>query len=116
MIGNLAVYTAFTEPGDVIMSLTQPFGGHSSNRSDGPAGVRGLKIVDIPFDPFELEVDLDLFRKMAPLVRPRLVALGASMTLFPFPLHAMHETVAQWGGRLFFAAAHQLGRVAVGQI
>ena len=115
MIGNLAVYTAFTEPGDVIMSLTQPFGGHSSNRSDGPAGVRGLKIVDIPFDPVELEVDLDLFRKMAPLMRPRLVALGASMTLFPFPLQEMQEIVAEWGGRLFFDGAHQLGLVAGGQ-
>jgi len=115
MIGNMAVYTALTEPGDVIMSLSQPFGGHSSNRNDGPAGVRGLKIVDIPFDPVELEVDLDLFRKMAPLVRPRLIALGASMTLFPFPLQAMQEIVAEWGGRLFFDGAHQLGLVAGGQ-
>ncbi len=115
MIGNMAVYTALTEPGDVIMSLTQPFGGHSSNRGDGPAGVRGLKIVDIPFDPDELEVDLDLFRKVAPLVRPRLVALGASMTLFPFPLQAMQEVIAEWGGRLFFDGAHQLGLVAGGQ-
>src|SRR6266702_729216 len=115
MLGNLAVYTALTEPGDVIMSITQPFEGHSSNRVDGPAGVRGLKIVDIPFDPVELEVDLDLFRKMAPLVRPRLVALGASMTLFPFPLSAMHEIIAEWGGRLFFDGAHQLGLVAGSQ-
>src|SRR6266436_4832059 len=112
MIGNLAVYTALTEPGDVIMSFTQPLGGHSSNRGDGPAGVRGLKIVDIPFDPVELEVDLDLFRKVAPLVRPRLVALGASMTLFPFPLQAMQEVVAEWGGHVFFDGAHQLGLVA----
>lgn len=66
MIGNLAVYTALTEPGDVIMSIAQPFGGHSSNRLDGPAGVRGLKIVDVPMDPDELTVDLDLFRKMSP--------------------------------------------------
>lgn len=115
MIGNMAVYTALTEPGDVIMSLSQPFGGHSSNRSDGPAGVRGLKIVDIPFDPVELEVDLDLFRKMAPLVRPKVVALGASMTLFPFPLRAMQEIIAEWGGHLFFDGAHQLGLVAGGQ-
>lgn len=115
MIGNLAVYTALTEPGDVIMSLSQPFGGHSSNRNDGPAGVRGLKIVDIPFDPVELEVDLDLFRKVAPLVRPRLVALGASMTLFPFPLRKMQKVIAEWGGRLFFDGAHQLGLVAGGQ-
>jgi len=115
MIGNMAVYTALTEPGDVIMSLTQPFGGHSSNRSDGPAGVRGLKIVDIPYDPIGLVVDLAFFRKMAPLVRPRLVALGASMTLFPFPLQAMQEVIAEWGGRLFFDGAHQLGLVAGSQ-
>jgi glycine hydroxymethyltransferase len=115
MIGNLAVYTALTEPGDVIMSIAQPLGGHSSNRLDGPAGVRGLKIVDVPMDPVELEVDLDLFRKLAPLVRPKLVALGASMTLFPFPLREMSEVVAEWGGRIFFDGAHQIGLVAGGQ-
>src|SRR6266581_5987777 len=42
MIGNMAVYSTLTEPGDVIMSIPQPVGGHSSNRYDGPAGVRGL--------------------------------------------------------------------------
>src|SRR5438034_4638203 len=115
MIGNMAVYTALTEPGDIIMSLTQPFGGHSSNRVDGPAGVRGLKIVDIPFDPVELVVDLDLFRKIAPLVRPKIVALGASMTLFPFPLQDISDIVAEWGGRIFFDGAHQLGLIAGGQ-
>lgn len=115
MIGNMAVYTALTEPGDVIMSIAQPFGGHSSNRFDGPAGVHGLKIVDIPFDPAELEVDLDLFRKVAPLVRPRVVALGASMTLFPFPIQAIRDVVSEWGGYVYFDGAHQLGLVAGGQ-
>ena len=115
MLGNLAVYTALTEPGDVIMSIAQPFGGHSSNRVDGPAGVRGLKIIDIPFDPVELVVDLDLFRKVAPLVRPKLVALGASMTLFPFPIQAIRDIVTDWGGQVFFDGAHQLGLVAGGQ-
>src|SRR5262249_43296090 len=75
MIGNAAVYTALTEPGDMIMSIAQPFGGHSSNRPDGPAGARGLKIVDVPFDAKELEVDLDAFRIVARAVRPKLVAL-----------------------------------------
>ena len=115
MIGNLAVYTGLTEPGDVIMSIAQPYGGHSSNRADGPAGVRGLKIVDVPMDPVELEVDLELFRKSAPLIRPKLVALGASMTLFPFPIREMSEIVAEWGGRIFFDGAHQLGLIAGGQ-
>lgn len=115
MIGNLTVYTAMTQPGDVIMSIPQPFGGHSSNREDGPAGVRGLKIVDVPMDPVELEVDLEAFRRLAPLVRPKLVALGASMTLFPFPLREMSEITAEWGGKIFFDGAHQIGLVAGGQ-
>src|SRR6185295_12154961 len=115
MIGNAAVYTALTEPGDIIMSIAQPFGGHSSNRPDGPAGARGLKIVDVPFDANELEVDLDAFRIVARTVRPKLVALGLSMALFPFPLREMKEIVGEWGGRLFFDGAHQLGLVAGGQ-
>lgn len=114
MIGNLAVYTALTRPGDTIMSAPQPMGGHSSNRPDGPAGVRGLRIVDIPFTP-ELEVDLDAFRALAERERPKLVALGMSMTLFPLPCREMAEVIAPWGGRLFFDGAHQLGLIAGGQ-
>ncbi len=114
MIGNAVVYSALSEPGDVIMTVAQPFGGHSSNRQIGPAGARGLKIVDIPFDPQELTVDLDLFRKAAPLARPRLVTLGLSMTLFPLPVREIKEVIAEWGGKLFFDGAHQLGLIGGG--
>ena len=115
MLGNMAVYYALAEPGDVIMTVPQPYGGHSSNRADGPAGQRGLQIVDIPFDPVELTVDLDLFRKMAPLVRPKIVTLGLSMTLFPQPVREMKEIMQAWGGKLFFDGAHQAGLIAGGQ-
>jgi glycine hydroxymethyltransferase len=115
MIGNAVVYTALSAPGDVVMTAAQPVGGHSSNRNDGPAGVMGRKVVDIPFDPHELVVDIDLFRRAAPLVQPKLVALGLSMTLFPQPVAAMKEVIAEWGGRFFFDAAHQLGLIGGGQ-
>jgi glycine hydroxymethyltransferase len=115
MLGNMAVYYALTEPGDVIMTVAQPFGGHSSNRADGPAGQRGLNIVDVPFDPIELTVDLDLFRQLAPLVRPKVVTLGLSMTLFPLPIREMKAVVQPWGGRIFFDGAHQAGLIAGGQ-
>ena len=115
MIGNMVVYASMTQPGDTIMTVAQPFGGHSSNRKDGPAGVRGLNIVDIPFDPTELTVDLDRFRAIAREVRPKLVTLGLSMTLFPFPLREMREIVAEWDGDIFFDGAHQLGLIAGGQ-
>jgi glycine hydroxymethyltransferase len=115
MIGNMAVYAALTEVGDTIMSIAQPVGGHSSNRVDGPAGLRGLTIVDVPTDPVELEVDLDALVAEAQRLQPRLVALGASMTLFPFPVRELAELAAEWGGRIFFDGAHQLGLIAGGQ-
>jgi glycine hydroxymethyltransferase len=115
MIGNAVAYTALSDPGDIVMSVAQPFGGHSSNRIDGPAGARGLKIVDIPFDAVELNVDIDAFRKLAPLLRPKLVTLGMSMTLFPLPVREIKEVIAGWGGRLYFDGAHQIGLIGGGQ-
>src|SRR5260370_12926399 len=98
MIGNAVVYRARSQPGDIVMSAAQPLGGHSSNRIDGPAGAMGRKIVDIPIDSRELTVDIDAFRRVAPLVRPKLVALGLSMTLFPQPVAEMKRVIAEWAG------------------
>src|SRR3954462_15223894 len=70
MVGNMAVYAALTEPGDTGMTIPQPVGGSPPPRRGGgptptpsaaPAGIRGLRIEDIPFDPRELEVDLPAF-------------------------------------------------------
>src|SRR5699024_10113834 len=99
---------------DSIMTMTQPFGGHSSNRSDGPAGIRGLDIHDIPMDSVELTVDLNEFEKAAREIKPKLVTLGASMTLFPFPLQEMSDIISEWGGQIFFDGAHQLGLIGAG--
>ena len=115
MLGNLTVYHALAQPGDTIMSAPQPVGGHSSNRVDGPAGTRGFKIFDVPFDAQELEVDLDGFAKAARLHKPKLVVLGMSMTLFPLPVREMSQIIAEWGGKLIFDGAHQAGLIAGGQ-
>jgi glycine hydroxymethyltransferase len=115
MLGNMAVYHALTQPGDVIMSAPQPFGGHSSNRTDGPAGMRGLKIYDVPFHADELDVDLEGFAREARKHQPKLVVMGMSMTLFPLPVREMSGIIAEWGGQFVFDGAHQAGLIAGGQ-
>lgn len=115
MIGNMTVYAALTNPGDNIMTIPQPTGGHSSNRYDGPAGIRGLNIFDIPMDAKELTVDLEAFKVQARKIKPKLVTLGASMTLFPFPVKEMVSIVQEWGGKVYFDGAHQLGLIGGGQ-
>jgi glycine hydroxymethyltransferase len=74
-----------------------------------------LKIVDVPFDPVELEVDLDRFAKSARQARPRLVVMGMSMTLFPLPVREMSSIISEWGGKFVFDGAHQAGLIAGGQ-
>ncbi len=37
------------------------------------------------------------------------------MTLFPFPIKEMSEIVKEWGGKIFFDGAHQLGLIGGGQ-
>ncbi len=115
MLGNMTVYHALAKPGDVIMSAPQPFGGHSSNRYDGPAGTRGVHIFDVPFNMDELEVDLEGFARVAREHKPKLVVMGMSMTLFPLPVREMSQIIGEWGGRFIFDGAHQAGLIAGGQ-
>ena len=44
-----------------------------------------------------------------------MVTLGLSMTLFPLPVREMKEVIAEWGGKLFFDGAHQIGLIGGGQ-
>ncbi len=115
MIGNMAFYHALVQPGDRVMTAAQPFGGHSSNRHDGPAGTRGVEIFDIPFDPETLEVDLDKFAEEAQRIRPKLVVMGMSMTLFPLPVREIVKIIEPWNGRFIYDGAHQAGLIAGGQ-
>ena len=115
MIGNMALYHALVQPGDRVMTAAQPFGGHSSNRYDGPAGTRGVQIFDVAFNPETLDVDLDKFEEEAQRIQPKLVVMGMSMTLFPLPVREMSEIIAPWNGRFIFDGAHQAGLIAGGQ-
>ncbi|MEM7534441.1 MAG: aminotransferase class I/II-fold pyridoxal phosphate-dependent enzyme [Chloroflexota bacterium] len=112
MIGNMAIYHALAQPGDRVMTAAQPFGGHSSNRHDGPAGTRAVEIHDIAFNPETLEVDLDRFAEEAERIQPKLVVMGMSMTLFPLPVREMVDIITPWGGRFIFDGAHQAGLIA----
>ncbi|MGH3722476.1 MAG: serine hydroxymethyltransferase [Pseudonocardiaceae bacterium] len=114
MAGCTVTYAALIQPGDTVMSLPPPAGGDTSGRADGPAGIRGAHIIDIPYDLAEFTVDLDAFHREATRHRPALISLNQTMALFPLPVREMKEIVAQWGGRLYFDGAHQAGLIAGG--
>jgi glycine hydroxymethyltransferase len=118
---NLVVYTAFTIPGDSILTLAIPNGGHfSSGRKDfnGTAGsVHGLDVDYFPFDREEMNIDVDKTKqKLEKMVQdgktPKLAMFGGSLFLFPHPLRELSETFHNVGAKVAYDAAHFAGLIA----
>ncbi len=121
---NLVAYTTFTTPGDTMMALAIPAGGHiSMGRKDfgGTAGsVRGLNVEYFPFDSDEMDIDVDLTMKRIEKLssegkKPSLAMFGGSVLLFPQPLKELAGFFQAQGTKLCFDAAHVAGLVAGGQ-
>jgi len=121
VVANLVVYTAFTEPGDTIMALSIPCGGHittGKKELGGTAGaVRGLVVEYLPLDYKELNIDVDKakerIQKLAAEGRPpKLVMFGASVFPFPHPIKELEETIRSVGGIVAYDAAHVAGLIA----
>ena len=121
VVANLVVYTAFTEPGDTMMALSIPCGGHittGKKELGGTAGaVRGLVVEYLPLDYKELNIDVDKAKnKMGELATkgkpPKLVMFGASVFPFPHPVKELAETIHSLGGTVGYDAAHVAGLIA----
>lgn len=121
---NLVAYTTFTKPGDLMMVLSIPNGGHISyGKRDlgGTAGaVRGLEITYFPFDYEEMNIDVDKTKtKLEKLKKegkpPRMVMFGASVFPFPHPIKELVESIRDVGANICYDAAHVLGLIAAGE-
>ena len=63
LFANLAIYSAFSNPGDVMIAPSIPAGGHISHgkkEHSGTAGlVHGLEIEFFAFDSEEMNIDVE---------------------------------------------------------
>ncbi|GBC71855.1 Serine hydroxymethyltransferase [Candidatus Calditenuaceae archaeon HR02] len=121
VVANLAAYTALAEPGDVMVALAVPHGGHISHgkRSwNGTAGrVRGLEVVRYEFDYERFNIDVDGTRKRLEKdggVKPKIFMLGASVFLFPHPVREIAGLASEYGAAVVYDAAHVAGLIAGG--
>jgi glycine hydroxymethyltransferase len=112
---NLAVYTALTTPGDTIAVLPTRVGGHTSHHATGAPAVRGLRVVDLPYDVEAYDVDVAALPGFLARERPKLVVIGASLLLFPHRVAAVREVTDAAGAVLMYDASHLAGLVAAGR-
>ena len=114
-LANLAVYTAFAQPGDTIAVLPDWAGGHLSHHEIGAAGVRGLRVVELPYETEMLDVDLDRLSDLLDGERPKLVVIGASLMLRAHRVGEIAARVHERGAHLLYDASHVAGLVAEGR-
>jgi glycine hydroxymethyltransferase len=117
---NLAVYSALTGPGDMMMALSIPNGGHISHgKKDfgGTAGlVHSLDVSYFAFDKDAMNIDVDETKKrIAALPSLKLAMFGCSLFLFPHPVRELADTIREKGGSVCYDAAHVAGLIAGGQ-
>ena len=84
-------------------------------RKFGGAGLRGLKIFDIPFDYDKYNIDMDLFGNLILGIKPKLITLGASVFLFPHPVKEIKEICEETNTLIHYDGSHVLGLIAGGE-
>ena len=122
VVANLVAYTAFSDPGDWMMALPIPKGGHISmgkKKLWGTAGkVHGLVVKGFPYDEKELNIDVDKTRKRVKKFlekgkKIKIFLLGASVFPFPHPVKEIREIADELGDSyVVYDAAHVAGLIA----
>jgi glycine hydroxymethyltransferase len=111
---NLAVYLAFCQPGDTIMGLGLPFGGHLTHGHSVSITGKFFKSVPYGVRKEDCRIDLDEVRKLAREHKPKLIWCGT--TAYPRTLDfAGFRSIADEVGAILAAdIAHISGLVATG--
>ena len=111
---NLAAYVAYAEPGDTVMGMALPMGGHLTHGWD-------VSVTGMWFRPVQYgvrretgRVDLDDVRELARRERPKLIFCGGTAVPRTIDFEGFAEIAREVGAVLVADIAHIAGLVAGG--
>jgi glycine hydroxymethyltransferase len=112
---NLAVYLAFCEPGDTVMGMALPMGGHLTHGWGVSATGRWFRAVQYGVRRDTGRVDLDEVRALALKESPKLIFCGGTAIPRTIEFAAFAEIAREAGAILVADIAHIAGLVAGGE-
>jgi glycine hydroxymethyltransferase len=111
---NLAVYLAFCSPGDTVMGMSLPMGGHLTHGWSVSVTGKWFRPVRYGVRADTGRVDLDEVRDLARKERPKLIFCGGTAIPRTIDFPAFAEIAAETGAVLVADIAHIAGLIVGG--
>jgi glycine hydroxymethyltransferase len=111
---NLAVYLALLKPGDTLMGLALPHGGHLTH--GWPVSATGIfwRAVHYQVDRESQRIDYDAVRDLAKKERPRIIVTGATAYPRQFDFKIFGEIAKEVGAYMLADISHIAGLIVAG--
>jgi glycine hydroxymethyltransferase len=111
---NLATYLAYAEPGDTIMGMALPMGGHLTHGWNVSITGRWFRSVHYGVGRETGRVDLDQVRELARTERPKLIFCGGTAIPRTIDFEGFADIAHEVGAVLIADIAHLAGLIAGG--
>ncbi|MDX2918994.1 MULTISPECIES: serine hydroxymethyltransferase [Streptomyces] len=111
---NLAAYLAFLQPGDTVLGMSLPMGGHLTHGWDVSATGRWFRGVRYGVRRDTGRIDLDEVRDLALAERPKLIFCGGTAVPRTIDFAGFAEIARETGAVLVADIAHIAGLIAGG--
>jgi glycine hydroxymethyltransferase len=113
---NLAAYAALLEPGDALLAMALPHGGHSTHGSRLNFSGAWFNAIGYHVSERDERVDYDEVRDLARRHRPKLIVCGATAYPRNLDFAAFRAIADEVDAYLMVDAAHIIGLVAGGVV
>jgi len=111
---NMAVYYALLEPGDTIMGMSLPHGGHLTHGWNVNFSARFYRAVQYTVDQQTHRIDYDQVRALAKQERPKILVAGATAYPREFDFKTLGEIAREAGAYFLADVSHIAGLIVAG--
>ncbi len=109
---NIAVYQAFTKPGDTVLAMSLPHGGHLTHGSKVNFSGKWFNVESYGVRQDTELIDYDELRDLAIKHRPKMICSGATAYPSLIDFKRVREICDEVGSIMWVDAAHFIGLVA----
>jgi len=109
---NIAVYGAFLKPGETVLAMSLPHGGHLTHGTKVSFSGKWFNAVHYGVSQDTEDIDYDQVRELAREHRPKMIICGGSAIPRLIDFAAFREIADEVGAILMVDAAHFIGLVA----